>query len=63
MSEYLEKQIVIDYHLRGQQKELIENNPKLEKVAKKLLGYEDYYEFSLLEEPLSQEHPRFEKLI
>lgn len=63
MMDYLEKQIIIDYHLRGEQDLLKEQNPKLDKAAKKFFGYEDYYEFSLLTGPMPQDHPKFEKLI
>jgi len=59
----LEKQIIIDYHLRGEQQELFEENPRLEKVAKKLLGYEDFYAFVSQSGPVSKEDPKYKRLL
>lgn len=41
--EYLEKQIILDYHLRGEQTQLENDHPELAEKAKKYLGYELYY--------------------
>lgn len=63
MMDYLEKQIIIDYHLRGEQDVLRELYPSLDKQAKKIFGYEDYYEFSTLTGPMTENHPKFAKLM
>ena len=46
MLDYLEKQIIIDYHLRGEQAELEKDHPEIAEKAKKYLGSEFYYELS-----------------
>jgi hypothetical protein len=46
MLDYLEKQIIIDYHLRGEQQELEKEHAELAEKAKKYLGFELYYELS-----------------
>ena len=46
MLDYLEKQIIIDYHLRGEQTELEKEHPDIAEKAKKYLGFEFYYELS-----------------
>jgi hypothetical protein len=46
MLDYLEKQIILDYHLRGEQVDLEKDHPELADLAKKYLGYELYYELS-----------------
>lgn len=46
MLDYLEKQLILDYHLRGEQAELEKEHPDLAVLAKKYLGYELYYELS-----------------
>jgi hypothetical protein len=46
MLDYLEKQVILDYHLRGQQAELEKEKPELADKAKKYLGYELYYNMS-----------------
>lgn len=45
--DYVEKQMIIDYHLRGEQSRLEEEFPDIAKKAKKFLGYETYFELSL----------------
>merc|ERR1712179_558690 len=44
---YLQKQAIIDYHLRGEQELLEREEPELAEVAKKWLGYELYYDLSV----------------
>ena len=39
--------MIIDYHLRGDQRRLEEEFPDIAKKAKKFLGYETYFELSL----------------
>ena len=46
MLDYLEKQIILDYHLRGEQSELEKEHAELAEKAKKYLGFELYYECS-----------------
>ena len=46
MLDYLEKQIIIDYHLRGEQSELEKEHPELAEKAKKYLGFELYGDLS-----------------
>lgn len=46
MLDYLEKQIILDYHLRGEQHDLEKEHPELAEKAKKYLGFELYYELS-----------------
>lgn len=46
MLDYLEKQIILDYHLRGEQADLEKEHPELAELAKKYLGYELYYALS-----------------
>jgi len=64
MMDYLEKQIVIDYHLRGEQEELERDYPQLAEKAKKYLGFELYYELSNeCGKPLSPDHRAFKRLM
>ena len=44
---YLQKQIIIDYHLRGEQDILEKEHPNLADIAKKWLGHEFYYDLSV----------------
>lgn len=44
MSDYLEKQIIIDFHFRGEQDIFEEEYEHLKSKAEKLLGHETYYE-------------------
>lgn len=48
MTEFLEKQIIIDFHLRGEQDIFEQEYPHLKKKAEKLLGYEFYFKLSPL---------------
>jgi hypothetical protein len=43
MLDYLEKQMILDYHLRGEQQELETEHSELAVKAKKYLGFELYY--------------------
>jgi len=36
--DYVEKQVIIDYHLKGQQEKMEKEYPKLAKKAKKWFG-------------------------
>ena len=49
--DYVEKQMIIDYHLRGEQQRLEREFPEIAKKAKKFLGYEMYFELSINEIP------------
>ncbi len=44
--DFVEKLVILDYHLKGQQAELEAENPELAEKAKKYLGYELYYNLS-----------------
>ena len=46
MLEYLQNQIILDFHFRGEQDEFEQEYPELKKHALELLGYEFYYELS-----------------
>ena len=43
MLEYLEKQMILSFHFRGEQDEFEKEFPELVSKAKKYLGYELYY--------------------
>ena len=59
MLDYLEKQIILDFHLRGEQDEFEVEYPHLKKKALELLGYEFYYQLANhVGSPLrEEEHP------
>ena len=61
MRDYLEKQIILDYHLRGEQAQLEAEHTELAEFAKKYLGYELYYELSAQAagKPLPVDSPGF----
>jgi hypothetical protein len=61
--DFIEKQIIVDYHLRGEQQELFAENPKLEKVAKRLLGYEDFYAFASAPKGIAKDDPKYQRLL
>jgi len=65
MLDYLEKQIILDYHLRGEQALLEKDHPELSEYAKKYLGFELYYELSSSAggKPLSIESSEFKQII
>eukprot|EP00349_Pseudokeronopsis_sp_Brazil_P010353 CAMPEP_0202980302 /NCGR_PEP_ID=MMETSP1396-20130829/86256_1 /ASSEMBLY_ACC=CAM_ASM_000872 /TAXON_ID= /ORGANISM="Pseudokeronopsis sp., Strain Brazil" /LENGTH=67 /DNA_ID=CAMNT_0049720199 /DNA_START=1250 /DNA_END=1453 /DNA_ORIENTATION=- len=46
MGNYLEKQMIIDFHLKGEQNVLEEEFPELVEKAKKFLGFELYFELT-----------------
>jgi hypothetical protein len=45
--DYCEKQLIIDYHLKGEQEKLLTNFPHLADKAKKFLGFELFFELSV----------------
>ena len=45
--DFLEKQIIIDYHFRGEQENLLKEFPHLADKAKKFLGFELFFELSV----------------
>lgn len=63
MLDYLEKQIIIDYHLRGEQAELEKEHPEVAEKAKKYLGFEMYYELSGKNKPLGADTEEFKFLM
>ena len=48
MIDYLEKQIIIDYHFRGEQDLFEQDYPQLKPKAEKLLGQDTYFDCSPL---------------
>ena len=48
MSDYLEKQIILDYHFRGEQDLFETEYEHLKQKAEKLLGYNTYFDLSPL---------------
>lgn len=52
VKDYLEKQIILDYHLRGQQNILEKEHKELAEKAKKYLGHTLYYDLAKQEHPL-----------
>lgn len=63
MLDYLEKQIIIDYHLRGEQAELEKEHPEVAEKAKKYLGFEFYYELSGNNKPLPPDSEHFKTIM
>ena len=64
--DYVEKQMIIDYHLRGEQRRLEQEFPAIAKKAKKFLGYEMYFELSINQipnVPMSPQHRNYEFLM
>lgn len=64
--DYVEKQMIIDYHLRGEQSRLEEEFPKIAKKAMKFLGYEMYFELSVNQipgVPMSPQNPYYDNLL
>ena len=59
MVDYLEKQVILDFHFKGDQDQFEEQYSELKHKAFKLLGYEFYYELSnFVGSPLTEEeHP------
>lgn len=56
MVDYMEKQIILDYHFRGEQDQFEQDFPHLKKKAEKLLGYNTYFDLSpLTGQPLLEE--------
>lgn len=62
---FVEKQIIIDYHLMGKQDILEKKYPELMKQAKKFLGYEAFYELQSwpFGVPLEPSHDLYKVLI
>lgn len=64
MLDYLEKQIILDYHLRGEQQLLEKEHPELVEKAKKYLGFELYYDLTKDQgKPLPQDHKAFKTIM
>lgn len=63
--DFLEKQIIIDYHLRGEQENLISEFPHLSDKAKKFLGFELFFELSVQPDgiPMSNSDPNYSELM
>ena len=54
MLGYLEKQIILDYHLRGEQSQFEEDHEDLKKKAQSMFGLELYYELGGMSKPLTE---------
>lgn len=65
MLDYLEKQMILDYHLRGEQSNLEKEHQYLADKAKKYLGYELYYELSAKSQgqPLNPDDDEFKTIM
>ena len=63
MLEYLEKQLILDYHLRGEQEVLEKDHPELAEQAKKYLGHELYYELSKEDKLMNVDNPAYMELV
>ena len=63
--DFIEKQIIIDYHLKGEHDLLKEQFPHLEEKAKKFLGYETYFDLSVAPDgvPMSSNDPYYALLM
>jgi len=64
--DYVEKQMIIDYHLRGDQKKLEKDFPEIAKKAKKFIGYESYFDMSVTQisgVPMSPNDPHYSTLM
>lgn len=65
LQSFIEKQIIIDYHLMGKQETLEKEYPHLIPKAKKFIGFERYFDLSAhpFGVPLDPDHPTFDNLI
>lgn len=64
MLDYLEKQIILDYHMRGEQDILEDEDHDLSEKAKKYLGSEMYYELgNSTGKQLTKSDPHFKWLM
>lgn len=64
--DYVEKQVIIDFHLKGQQSYMEEKYPKLTEKAKKFLGMQAYFDMSVAQidgMPMSINDPYYEVLM
>lgn len=55
MLDYLEKQIILDYHFRGEQEVFEQEQPELKDKALKLMGVQLYHELGSYEGPVTSE--------
>lgn len=46
LQSFIERQIIIDYFLMGKSEKLEKKYPHLVPIAKKFLGFQDYFELS-----------------
>ena len=64
--DYVEKQVIIDFHLRGEQAKMEEKYPKLVKKAQKFLGMQAYFDLSVSQikgMEMSSEDPYYSMLM
>lgn len=63
LTEYLEKQVILDYHFRGMQEQLENEHPHLVEKAKKMLGHTLYYDLSPMSRPIPKDHYLYGQLM
>lgn len=64
--DYVQKQVIIDYHLQGQQAKMEETHPHLVKKAQNFLGMQVYFDLSVSQingVPMSAADPHYTMLI
>ena len=64
--DYVQKQVIIDYHLQGKQAKMEEVHPTLVKKAQSFLGMETYFDLSVSQiqgHPMSVADPHYAMLM
>ena len=64
--DFVEKQVIIDFHLRGEQAKMETQYPKLIKKAQKFLGMQAYFDLTVSQikgMPMSSNDPYFDMLM
>lgn len=64
--DFVEKQVIIDFHLRGEQAKMEEKYPKLVKKAQKFLGMQAYFDLTVSQikgMPMSSDDPYYNMLM
>ena len=63
--DFIEKQIIIDFHLKGEHEKMKNEFPHLEDKAKKFLGFETFFDLSVAPDgvPMSINDPYYDTLI
>ena len=63
LTEYLEKQLILDLHFRGQHDLFEKDHPHIVEKAKKMLGHTLYYDLSPMNRPVPKDHYLYESLM